>query len=79
MARIEIRVPDLGMDSKEISFGLWLKELDDEVEADEDLFEIEADKATVVCESPASGVLVVKEVTEGSVKPGDVVGYLNAR
>ena len=79
MAKIEIRVPDLGMDSKEIHFGLWLKALDDEVKAGEDLFEVEADKATVVCESPASGVLVVIEVTQGTVKPGDIIGYLNAR
>jgi pyruvate/2-oxoglutarate dehydrogenase complex dihydrolipoamide acyltransferase (E2) component len=74
--RIPILVPDLGIESEEIKFGLWLKAPGERVESGEDLFEIEADKATVVCEAEASGVLAETVVTEGVVSQGDVLGYL---
>lgn len=78
MAQIEIKVPDLGMESEEIKFGNWLKKPGESVAAGEDLFEVEADKATVVCEAEASGKLAEIKVTEGEVKTGDLLGYLDA-
>jgi pyruvate/2-oxoglutarate dehydrogenase complex dihydrolipoamide acyltransferase (E2) component len=78
MNRIEITVPDIGLESEEIKFGSWLKEPGDAVEPGEDLFEIEADKATVVCEAPAGGTLAEIVVSGGAVRTGDVIGYLNA-
>jgi len=79
MSKIAIEVPDLGMQTEEIKFGLWLKAAGDNVTAGEDLFEVEADKATVVCEAPAGGVLAELVVQDGPVKTGDVIGYLDAR
>lgn len=76
-ARIAIVVPDLGIESEEIKFGLWLKQTGERVEAGEDLFEVEADKATVVCEAEISGVLAEQIVTEGPVNQGDVLGYIS--
>ena len=78
VTRIEIVVPDLGMQSEEIKFGLWLKAPGEAVLAGEDLFEVEADKATVVCEATSSGVLSTHLVTQGTVRTGDVIGYLAA-
>jgi len=78
MTQIEITVPDIGLQSEEIKFGAWLKEIGDSVAAGEDLFEIEADKATVVCEAQASGTLAQTTVTGGDVHTGDVIGYLHA-
>jgi len=78
VARIEVVVPDLGMQSEEIKFGLWLKQPGERVEKDDDLFEVEADKATVVCEAPATGTLAETTVTEGTVVTGQVIGYLDA-
>jgi len=78
MSRIAITVPDLGMQSEEIVFGQWLLQPGERIEAGADLFEVEADKATVICEAPASGVLAEYVVTEGQVNTGDVVGYLDA-
>jgi pyruvate/2-oxoglutarate dehydrogenase complex dihydrolipoamide acyltransferase (E2) component len=78
MARVAITVPDLGMRSEEIRFGMWLKQAGDTVQAGEDLFEVEADKATVVCEAPADGVLVECGVIAGLVELGDVLGYIDA-
>ena len=79
MSRVEIRVPDIGLESEEIKFGAWLKAPGEPVAAGEDLFEIEADKATVVCEALAGGVLAETTVTGGEVRTGDVIGWLDAR
>jgi pyruvate/2-oxoglutarate dehydrogenase complex dihydrolipoamide acyltransferase (E2) component len=78
MTLIQISVPDIGLESEEIKFGSWLKAVGEAVEPGEDLFEIEADKATVVCEALAGGTLAEITVTGGDVRTGDVIGYLNA-
>lgn len=78
MARVEILVPDLGLSSEGIKFGAWLKQPGDSVLKDDDLFEVEADKATVVCEAPISGRLAEVLVTAGEVRLGDVLGYIDA-
>lgn len=78
MTRVDIKVPDIGLASEEIKFGAWLKAVGDTVEAGEDLFEIEADKATVVCEALATGRLAEQVVVGGVVYEGDVIGWLDA-
>lgn len=78
MPRIAITVPDLGIDTEEMQFGAWLKEPGAVVAQDEDLFEVEADKATVICEAPAGGILAEVLITTGPVKMGDVLGYIDA-
>jgi 2-oxoglutarate dehydrogenase E2 component (dihydrolipoamide succinyltransferase) len=78
MTRIEITVPDIGLQSEEIKFGAWLREVGESFERGDDLFEIEADKATVVCEAQAGGTLAATTVTGGDVRTGDVIGYLDA-
>lgn len=78
MSRTEVTVPDLGMRTEEIKFGLWLKQVGEEVAEGEDLFEVEADKATVICEAPVSGVLVEQVVAAGEVQTGAVVGFIDA-
>jgi pyruvate/2-oxoglutarate dehydrogenase complex dihydrolipoamide acyltransferase (E2) component len=76
--RLEIKVPDLGMQTEEIKFGQWLKAIGDRVESGEDLFEVEADKATVICEAEASGTLAETLVEEGLLFTGQLLGYLDA-
>ena len=79
MPRIPIILPPLGMKSEEISFGSWLVELGAPVNAGDDFYEVEADKATVVCEAEATGVFAEAVADEGSmVKEGDVLGYIDA-
>jgi pyruvate/2-oxoglutarate dehydrogenase complex dihydrolipoamide acyltransferase (E2) component len=77
MPKLDIKVPDLGMQTEEIKFGCWLKQPGDRVEAGEDLFEVEADKATVVCEAEATGILEDTSITDGTVNTGDTVGHIN--
>jgi pyruvate/2-oxoglutarate dehydrogenase complex dihydrolipoamide acyltransferase (E2) component len=79
MGRVEIRVPDMGgMKSEKILFAAWLKEPGELVRLDEDLFEVELDKANVVCEAQAEGRLAEITVRGGEVHTGDVIGYLDA-
>ena len=62
MARIEIRVPDLGLDDQPISLSNWLVSRGARVEQGEPLAEILAGPATVDLPAPASGVLVKRLV-----------------
>jgi pyruvate/2-oxoglutarate dehydrogenase complex dihydrolipoamide acyltransferase (E2) component len=78
MSRIPIILPPLGMKSEEIQFGSWLVELGAVVNNGDDFYEVEADKATVVCEAEASGVFAEAVVSEGKVKEGDVLGFIDA-
>lgn len=78
MARVAVTVPDLGLTTEGAKFGAWLKQIGESVELNEDLFEVEADKATVVCESPAGGTLAEILITAGAVNLGDILGYIDA-
>ena len=72
----DILVPDLGESVIEATVARWLKQPGETVAAGEDLYEVEADKATVVCEAEAAGVLAEQLVTEGDLQQGDLLGYL---
>ncbi len=78
MERIPITLLPIGMKSDEIAFGAWLIEPGAKVSKGDELFEVEADKASVVFEAEASGVLGETLVTEGAVKEGDLLGYIYA-
>lgn len=57
MPRIKVLLPQWGMGMSEGTVVKWLKTVGDTVKEDEPLAEIEAEKATEVIESPASGIL----------------------
>jgi len=76
--RVEIRLSLLGMESSEIVLTKWLKDVEDIVSEGDELFEVESDKATVVFEAEASGILAGIIVREGKVKEGDLLGYIDA-
>ena len=57
MARIKVLLPQWGMGMSEGTIVKWLKAVGDTVKEDEPLAEVEAEKATEVIESPASGTL----------------------
>lgn len=76
MTRIPIRMPELGMKSEAIAFGAWLVQPRAPVEKGQDLFEVEADKATVVFAAEFAGRLDEILVTEGEVHEGDLLAYM---
>ena len=57
MPRIKVLLPQWGMGMSEGTVVKWLKAVGDMVKEDEPLAEVEAEKATEVIESPASGTL----------------------
>jgi pyruvate/2-oxoglutarate dehydrogenase complex dihydrolipoamide acyltransferase (E2) component len=79
--RIAITVPDLGMETEEIKFGAWLIQPGAAVTAGVDLFEVEADKATVVCEAEAGGTLAETVISAPGteLKQGDLLGWLDSQ
>ena len=78
VSRIPITLTPLGMKSEVIHFGAWLVEQGSRVNIGDELYEVEADKATVVFEAEAEGVLAETIVNEGLVKEGDILGYIDA-
>ncbi len=77
-ARIPVKVPDIGAEADQIRFVGWLKQVGELVQEDDDLFEIETDKANLVCAAEAAGRLVEQVVTEPGqvVEIDQVVGWL---
>jgi 2-oxoglutarate dehydrogenase E2 component (dihydrolipoamide succinyltransferase) len=75
---IELKVPEVGESITEVQIAQWLKHEGDRVEKDENLVEIETDKATVELPSPAAGVIT--KLIKGDGQPamvGEVIGYLD--
>jgi pyruvate dehydrogenase E2 component (dihydrolipoamide acetyltransferase) len=72
----EITMPRLSDSMEEGTILAWLKSDGEQVEAGEDLLEIETDKATMTYEAPASGA-VFHVASEGSTLPvGAVIGRI---
>src|SRR6185503_4818267 len=72
-------VPPLGESITEAVVAKWLKNVGDAVAADEPLAELETDKITVQLPSPVAGVLAAQAAATGAtVKPGDVIGVVDA-
>ena len=75
---IEIKVPSFGESIQEVQIANWLKREGEWVRKDEDLVELESEKATQAFPSPSDGVLVsVKAATGSYAKVGDVIAMLD--
>jgi len=65
MSKVDVIMPQMGESIAEGTLTRWLKEVGDEVERDEDLFEISTDKVDADIPAPQGGVLAEKLVEEG--------------
>ncbi len=76
---VELVVPAVGESITEVQIGQWLKGEGDRVEKDENLVEIETDKATVEIVAPVSGILskVLKQNGEAATV-GEVIAYVES-
>jgi len=71
---IELRIPALGESIQEVQIGRWLKREGESVADDEDVVELETDKASMELPAPAAGVLVKILKREGeSVTIGETI------
>ncbi len=57
MARIEVKMPELGNEITEAQIDLWHKVAGDEVSKGEEILTITTPKVTMEIEAPASGTL----------------------
>src|SRR3954453_13963238 len=74
---IELKIPEVGESVREVQIGRWLKREGDSVALDENVVELETDKASMELPAPAAGVLGQILKKEGDVVAvGDVIGYL---
>src|SRR3954463_12999749 len=74
---IELKIPEVGESVHEVQIGRWLKREGDIVALDENLVELETDKASMELPAPAAGVLGQILKHEGEmVAVGDVIGRL---
>ena len=74
---VDLKIPAVGESIAEVVIGAWRKSVGDAVEKDEDLVELETDKATFELPAPAAGVLtqILKKAGE-TVAVGDVIGSI---
>ncbi len=75
---IAVKIPNVGESIQEVQIGRWLKREGDSVEADENVLELETDKASLELPAPAAGVIreILKQPGE-SVSVGETVAYLD--
>ena len=75
---VEIKVPEVGESIKEVQISRWLKQVGEFVEKDEDIVELETEKASVEIAAPEAGVLEKIEFVDGAfAKVGDVIAHLD--
>ena len=74
---VELKVPAVGESITEVQIGQWLKGEGQSAEKDENLVEIETDKATVEISAPVSGrISKVLKRTGETAAVGEVIGYM---
>jgi len=74
----EIKVPEFGDSIQEVQVFQWLKKPGEWVERDEDIVELESEKASQSLPAPVAGVLESIAVAEGEIaKIGDLLCVIN--
>jgi len=75
----EIRVPTLGESVTTATVARWLKQVGEQVAADEPVVELETDKVTVEVNAPSAGVMEPPSVKEGDeVEIGTLLGTIGS-
>ncbi|MGF1586407.1 MAG: 2-oxoglutarate dehydrogenase complex dihydrolipoyllysine-residue succinyltransferase [Bacteroidales bacterium] len=69
---IEIKIPSPGESVSEVEIASWLVENGDFVEKDQEIAEVESDKATLPLMAEESGIITIKEETGKTISVGTV-------
>lgn len=74
---VELKIPAVGESITEVQVGAWRKSVGDPVALDEEIVELETDKATFELPSPVAGVItkILKAAGE-TAAVGEVIGYV---
>lgn len=78
MSVIEMKVPSPGESITEVQIARWIKKDGDYVEKDDELCEIDSDKATLTLNAEASGVLKILAKEGETIAVGTVVCSIDA-
>lgn len=73
----EIKVPSPGESITEVQIANWLRADGDYVEKDEEIAEIDSDKATLTIAAEESGVLTIKVHAGETIEVGTVIAEIN--
>src|SRR5262249_961336 len=76
---VDVTVPSVGESITEGTIVRWFKQNGEYVRQDEDLFELETEKATTNIPAPASGAVTVTALADSRVKIGEVVGKIDEK
>lgn len=75
---VEIVIPAFAESITEVTIGEWLKKDGDPVKLDEEICELETDKATQQLTSPAEGILKINVESGETVSVGTVIGSISS-
>jgi len=70
---VQFRLPDLGEGITEAELVRWLVKVGDTVTQDQEIVEVQTDKAMVELPSPVAGTVLELNVTEGQIVPVETV------
>ncbi len=76
---VELKVPEVGESITEVHIAQWRKRVGDTAQKDENLVEIESDKATIELPAPVAGTItqILKQPGE-TAHVGEIIGYMAA-
>ena len=73
----ELRVPEVGESITEVVIGQWHKQEGDSVQRDEEIVELESEKATFEAPAPVAGVLTkILKKSGDSAEVGEVIAHI---
>src|SRR5262245_33049572 len=75
---VDVQIPALGESVTEGVIVRWMKQNGERVDADEPLFELETDKASVEIPAPSAGVITIIAAEGATVHVGDVVARIDS-
>ncbi len=77
---MDVKVPELGDSIQEVQIATWLKQVGDWVDRDEEIVELESEKASQNFPAPEAGVITSIAVAEGEfAKIGDVLCVVDTK
>lgn len=76
---IDIRVPEAGESITQVELARWLVEDGSYVEKDQEIAEIDSDKATLTINAEAAGIIKITLEEGTTTEPGKIIGQINTK
>ena len=76
--KVQVLVPQEFPQDSQVRVVRWCKKHGEPIKKDEDLVEIEFSKAAIVLPASHDGIVAIKEIAGGWLKPGTVLGWIQS-